>query len=307
MSSHTHINLGLHIKAITPVIGALFGWLSPDLKVDHTGVATLHISAVRRLSWNELRDRLLSLLPADRQEQITDVADTGEVLWALAAEFRQDSNYALSSFIEHYIDGGADTADLSDLYFLAECFDDGHSLSKMSSQRSWDGGSPSSSCGGEAGLNSNKLAFRSTTHGELALAQRLDECLQANDLDQAAQHMVAHFYWVASGFSDTFAREAVAFSTACQLLTRFNHNGRLPLSTLYRLWDELGNVPCSEAAVHEVRNGIRENEQLTRQRFLLFPEGTAVEAIWRWFESMDHRFVVGDVMQGKRLPDDAKG
>lgn len=310
--SHTYLAVApgeLHIKAVTPVIKALFGYLNIEAEVNDKGVAKFHSKEDEPVFWDDLQGHLLTLLQADSQKKVEDKGDLEATLWALASEFNQQHNYGLMNFIDHRINGEDKVVDLDDLYFLAKCFDDWHGLSQMLFQGGWAGSQPSSlsSCGGYAGLNSERFAFLCTTQGALSLAQRIDESLQSNDLNRAACHMVSHFDGVALGVSNAANRDCIALSAALQLLARINYNVRPPLSTLYYLWDEFRNIPCSKAAVHEVRNGIKENEQLTRQRFLLFPEGTAVEAIWRWFESMDHRFVVGDVMQGKRLPDDAKG
>lgn len=64
-----------------------------------------------------------------------------------------------------------------------------------------------------------------------------------------------------------------------------------PLSELYRLWDDLGNIPT-------VFDG--EDVDTIEEPFLHFPVGTHREEIWRWFEQQHPEFLVGEVMQGKR-------
>lgn len=61
------------------------------------------------------------------------------------------------------------------------------------------------------------------------------------------------------------------------------------LTELYALWDRLGDVPT-----------FPEGEQVDciEEPFLHFPAGTHREDIWHWFESMNPRFLVGEVMQG---------
>lgn len=61
------------------------------------------------------------------------------------------------------------------------------------------------------------------------------------------------------------------------------------LPTLYSLWDQLGSIPVDSA-----------DTVCIEQPFLHFKAGTQVEAIWRWFESQNENFVVGEVMQGIR-------
>jgi hypothetical protein len=70
-------------------------------------------------------------------------------------------------------------------------------------------------------------------------------------------------------------------------------NGPLPLSTLYALWKKLGDVPMAD----------RVNAECLEEEFLDFPPGTHREEIWHWFEARNPAFIVGDVMQGIRLPD----
>lgn len=67
--------------------------------------------------------------------------------------------------------------------------------------------------------------------------------------------------------------------------------GTISLAQLYRLWDELGNVLVTD------------NGEYIDEPFLTFHKGSRLEDVWRWFESRNPRFVVGQVMQGIRLPD----
>lgn len=66
-------------------------------------------------------------------------------------------------------------------------------------------------------------------------------------------------------------------------------NLKWDLATLYARWDELGDIPVDEAA------------QYTEAPFLHFAAGSEVEEIWHWFESVNPRFLVGEVMSGLRL------
>ena len=61
-----------------------------------------------------------------------------------------------------------------------------------------------------------------------------------------------------------------------------------PLVQLYALWDVLGNTSFSS------------DGQTTVAPFLQFPPGTERETIWRWFESQNPAFLVGEVIQGIR-------
>lgn len=63
------------------------------------------------------------------------------------------------------------------------------------------------------------------------------------------------------------------------------------LDDLYASWDRFADVPVSEDGAIEAP-------------FLHFSVGVERETIWRWFESQNPRFVVGDVMNGIRHEDE---
>jgi hypothetical protein len=66
---------------------------------------------------------------------------------------------------------------------------------------------------------------------------------------------------------------------------------RKPLAELYVLWDQLRNVPTQEL----------DHGTVIDEEFQHLPRGTAVEDVWRWFETQNPRFVVGEVMEGIRM------
>lgn len=66
-----------------------------------------------------------------------------------------------------------------------------------------------------------------------------------------------------------------------------------PLGDLYANWDRFADVPVSEDGAIEAP-------------FLHFAVGAERETIWRWFESQNTRFIVGDVMNGIRHEDERK-
>ncbi len=61
------------------------------------------------------------------------------------------------------------------------------------------------------------------------------------------------------------------------------------LAKLYGLWEKLGDVPTTPSGKWV---------DCTEEPFLHFPAGTHRENIWRWFESVNSKFIVGEVMQG---------
>jgi hypothetical protein len=68
----------------------------------------------------------------------------------------------------------------------------------------------------------------------------------------------------------------------------------VPLQELYKLWDKLRDVPT-------VPDG--DNAETIEEAFLDFKVGTHREEIWRWFESQNDAFIVGEVMEGVRRTD----
>ena len=61
----------------------------------------------------------------------------------------------------------------------------------------------------------------------------------------------------------------------------------IPLNVLYELWDILGDVPTNDGDEIEIA-------------YLNFPIGTSRYEIWNWFESVNDKFICGEVMEGKR-------
>lgn len=59
------------------------------------------------------------------------------------------------------------------------------------------------------------------------------------------------------------------------------------LQELYQLWGSFNDVPTDEDGAIEVK-------------FLDFEKGTHREDIWRWFESQNKNFVIGEIQSGKR-------
>ncbi|MHB0927731.1 MAG: hypothetical protein ACYC3W_02250 [Candidatus Nanopelagicales bacterium] len=68
----------------------------------------------------------------------------------------------------------------------------------------------------------------------------------------------------------------------------------MPMGILYGLWETLGTTPVVESPT-----GLRIDLD-----WMTFQKGTPVEDIWHWFETQNPRFIVGDVMQGRRVDDE---
>lgn len=74
----------------------------------------------------------------------------------------------------------------------------------------------------------------------------------------------------------------------------------MKLSTLYALWEELGDIPTNWSG--EIATARQSTRPVLRidAPFLNFPVGTSCEDIWHWFEAQNPAFVAGEVMQGRR-------
>ena len=75
--------------------------------------------------------------------------------------------------------------------------------------------------------------------------------------------------------------------TQCQL-----HRAACRLTELYRLWDQLGRVPCHTAPTSD--------ETLCSQAFLHFPADTPREQVWAWFGRQHPAFSAGEILEGRR-------
>lgn len=75
--------------------------------------------------------------------------------------------------------------------------------------------------------------------------------------------------------------------TQCRL-----HRAACRLSELYRLWDQLCEIPCHFAPAS--------GEALCSQAFLHFRADTPREQVWAWFERQHPAFCVGAILEGKR-------
>jgi hypothetical protein len=60
------------------------------------------------------------------------------------------------------------------------------------------------------------------------------------------------------------------------------------LLDLYHLWDEFTDVPTNK-------------DDEIEERFMMFAIGTHRETVWRWFETQNTAFIVGDVLKGIRI------
>ncbi|CAB5514386.1 hypothetical protein LMG26857_03445 [Achromobacter anxifer] len=99
-------------------------------------------------------------------------------------------------------------------------------------------------------------------------------------------------FWVAVSLLDGIARGDYAGVAYAEALMRQRAQPPLrSLAELYKLWDELADVPVTPS------------EQLDAP-FLLFGPGVPLTEVWHWFERQNARFIVGDVMQGIRARDE---
>jgi len=98
-------------------------------------------------------------------------------------------------------------------------------------------------------------------------------------------------FWVAVSVLDGVPRGAYAGIADREAGPLGGSDSQRPLTELYALWDQLGDVPVTD-----------DGEQLDAP-FLHFPPGTQTLDVWHWFEAQNRLFVVGDVQQGVRIRD----
>ena len=69
---------------------------------------------------------------------------------------------------------------------------------------------------------------------------------------------------------------------------------------LKALWDVFGDVPVFDRDDHEAEaiSSVAWQDGAIEVQYLHFPAGTPREDVWRWFETQNKRFIVGEVLMG---------
>lgn len=214
-SNHYESNGVLVLKTVTPVIEALFGPF--DLKRDEPGEGRVYIrkgSEEFDPQWDDILAGL-QRLAADRA--IAPLGDDAKAhILALRPHFERSVTPEIVKLIM-----GIDfdnSADLSDLFYLALLFDDGHGLTAMDIEGCWFSGKPRLFEFGGSGLYRGRHASVYGSSKEARdLGAKVDLALASNDQELAAKHLTDHFNMLLDGVVDEAVRMALTRNVAAAL------------------------------------------------------------------------------------------
>lgn len=182
------------VRAVTPVIQALFAGFAPEPLVINNGAVTIARATDRcDPSWGTLIENVIDLL----NERAIPVPDEDSVAAVIGALYAGITNTPVSTnpdFEELLasIDGDCDPQ-FGDLYEIARAIDDGHGLSEIqvmgaytcSALRLWE-------FGGYYERYSKEVAVATGTQATMRAADDLQLALSGNDFEAAAQAVLSH-------------------------------------------------------------------------------------------------------------------
>lgn len=219
----------ISIAQVTPVIKAIFGGYNLDPKYPGNGKAYIAcMSEVDSSDWEPIRESLVALA---RSQGITitregepdgepfgddEDPDMEAVLHSLAPHFGQQDNADLAHFVERT--DFDNSAEMSDLFFLASILDDGHGLEAMSVEWSWHCDKPRLHEFGGCGLFVHRL-FQLSSDSDTAdrTGSAMTKAAIAGDHEKAGEIAASYLTSMLSGLSDSSFRDSVLASAIAQL------------------------------------------------------------------------------------------
>jgi hypothetical protein len=208
----------LKLKAITPVITALFGGYSLDASYPGAGVGEIYIASQSEgsdVSWDSVLEKLRDLAAAngiviEKCVQSCDEEGSAEdVLVAIGRHFGVERNADFMGLLESY--SFVDDSPLDVLFDLAQFFDDGHGLTAIKTEAAW-------TCskrrlfefGGCGSFIGTRVCLSGSSDQFAGLGDVVQTALEANDTDKAADAFARHLKHLIDGIQDDTARTAVA-------------------------------------------------------------------------------------------------
>lgn len=210
----------LVLRAVTPVITALFGGFNLDASYPGDGEAYIaRISEDTNPSWDEVFDCLKNL--ADTLSIPLTESETGDiraVLKRLSEHFNCAHDAALGHFInQHPFDD--EEIDLDSLFTLATRFDDGHGLTAIRWEGAWHCSKPRLfEFGGDGFYLSRDVFVHSDSSQALSLGPALYAALYCGNLDQVASLFKDEVCQLTAGLRDHATRRKVRLTLAELLL-----------------------------------------------------------------------------------------
>ncbi|CAJ3214237.1 Uncharacterised protein [Burkholderia pseudomallei] len=210
----------LVLEEVTPVIEVLFHDLQLDAVDAGPGLAYFAQGSHHGdRSWHAIRDNILALVPHWDDSFIKADGDVAiqSLLRQFAAHFGVDDDATLQQFIAHHDFREAPT--LGDRFLLATYFDDGHGLSAIRSEASWN-------CdelrlfefGGEGLFISREVVLCSASSHALALGDDLREAVLSGDAVLVAERLALEVKRLLAGITDHSLRTTLPHTLAKLLL-----------------------------------------------------------------------------------------
>ncbi|QYY33709.1 hypothetical protein K2O51_31175 (plasmid) [Cupriavidus pinatubonensis] len=195
----------LVLSKVTPVITALFGGFNLDPNIPGNGSAYIsHMSESNQPDWDDICDKLEELV-VEKGLSVPDAPCIEDYLASLASHFGADENEVICDLIEKFSFSGS--AELSVLFDIALCFDDGHGLKAMKIEGCWHCDKPRLfEFGGHGDYRGRHIRMSSQSSTTLNVGESVDEALEAGDPTKAAGCLLKQVEGLLAGITDNEVR-----------------------------------------------------------------------------------------------------
>ncbi|ASD11638.1 hypothetical protein [Pseudomonas aeruginosa] len=198
----------LVLNKVTPVITALFGGMKLD--PSYPGNGQVYIALISEESgghWHDVRDKLIELAQSLGLFTTSEGAPSmDDVLDVLARHFGADQDEELQHLIEYH--SFEDDVDLSALFVIATRLDDGHGLKEIRFEGCWHCSKPRLfNFGGDGCFISREFSVFGASGHVLYVGNRIRQALLIQELESAANELLAETRRLISGVGDEAQRE----------------------------------------------------------------------------------------------------
>lgn len=202
----------LTLEKATPVIKALFKVF--DVKPDFPNAGNAFIKEVAECTdrtWPAVIGNLQALAAENgiQVPEADDEAQAGEeVLFALASFYKADDDYDLANYIEQC--SFEDNVSISELFFLAKAFDDGHGLKNLQYQGAYHSDKHRlGHFGGYSEFTGAHVTYADSTSTPIDAGSIVEAALDAGDINTAAREVSRQATRFLTGILDHDVRKQV--------------------------------------------------------------------------------------------------
>jgi hypothetical protein len=203
----------LVLTKVTPVIKALFTTFAMDETTPgHGEVYIAKISESNSPCWDDVHEALGELIDVLKLQKPAEFDESMEDHLALLGSHYCGGNPVLTEALEQVIDRTTfeDDADLSELFIIAKCLDDGHGLTSIRWEGCWHCDKPRLfEFGGNAAYFGQSLNSFNSTDEAVNRAVEMDAALVANDYPKAADLASKYVQRMFTNFKSDADREMV--------------------------------------------------------------------------------------------------